>query len=359
MTVSEKLKDLEIPDVLCPFGNKVSTRAEFEAAKDKIKQLLMEEEYGYLPPDPESVRVEVLDKNPRFVASKATLSKLKLTATVNGEEVSFIFRTVLPKEEKPIPLFVHINFRDAIPDQYQPTEEIIDRGFGILTVCYNDVTSDDGDFENGIAGVLVKDRSNPHATGKIALWAWAVMRIIDYAVTLPYYREDALAVIGHSRLGKTALLASAFDERIKFACANNSGNSGDAISRATVGESVGQIVRKFPYWFCPSYEKYVDNEAALPFDQHFLLALSVPRSIVIGSAKDDQWADPASEFSCLTLVDRVYALYGMKGLVHTDEIPEAKSSLSKGDAHYHVRYGSHYLSREDWGEYMDFIGSKI
>ena len=359
MTISEKISSIAIPDVLCPFGQKISCKEEFDAAKEKIKVLLQEEEYGFIPPTPKSIDVQTLEENNRFLAGKATLKKYKLTAMTDDGEVSFVFYSTVPNREGKIPLFVHINFRDPIPDVYQPTEEIIDRGYGVFTVCYNDVTSDDGDFENGIAKVLVKDRSHPHATGKIALWSWAIMRIIDYIETLPFYRQDALAVIGHSRLGKTTLLTSAFDERVKFACANNSGNSGDAISRATVGETVAQIVNKFPYWFCPAYAKYADNESALPFDQHFLLALSVPRSLVIGSAKNDGWADPRSEFTCLTLTDEVYALYGKRGLIHEESIPEAKSTLSEGDAHYHVRFGNHYLSREDWNEYMDFIDSKI
>ena len=328
-------------------------------SREEMLKVLQEEEYGYIPAPPKSFSVEVLEENNRFLAGKAPLTKYRFTADTEDGEVSFVFYSVIPKDAKSIPLFVHINFRDDIPDQYQPTEEIIDRGYGVFTVCYKDVTSDDGDFENGIAKVLVKDRSHPHAPGKIALWSWAVMRVIDYVETLPCYRPDALAVIGHSRLGKTTLLTSAFDERVRFACANNSGNSGDAISRITEGERIANITKNFPYWFCPSYLKYVDNEDALPFDQHFLLALTVPRALAIGSAQEDAWADPAAEYVSLSLVDAVYSLYGKSGLSHREEIPWQKEAINGEDAHFHIRCGKHYLSREDWNFYMDFIDSKI
>lgn len=359
MKIQDKIGGAVIPDVLSPFGKKITSVEEWEKAREDVKKLLQEEEYGYIPEPPKSFSVEVLNENEKFLAGKTTLTKYRLTAQTESGEASFVFYSVLPKDKKQIPLFVHINFRDAIPDQYQPTEEIIDRGFGIFTVYYNDVTTDNGDFDNGIAKVLVKDRSHPHAPGKLALWAWAIMRVIDYVQTLPCYRPDALAVIGHSRLGKTTLLTAAFDERVKFACANDSGNSGDAVSRITEGERIFNITKNFPYWFCPSYLKYVNNEDALPFDQHFLLALTVPRALVIGTAKNDEWADPAAEYVALSLTDAVYSLYGKRGVSHTETIPDAKTVCDGEDAHFHIRHGNHYLSREDWNAYMDFIDSKI
>ena len=358
MTITEKIASAIIPDVLSPFGKRITDKAGWVGARDAIRDLLQREEYGYIPAPPKSISVEELSSNERFAAGKAVLKHYKLTADTDSGEVSFNFASVLPKTSGKIPLFVHINFRPEIPDSYQPTEEIIDRGYGVFSIHYEAVTTDNGDFDNGIAKVLVKDREDPHATGKIALWSWAIMRVIDYIETQNYYDPERLAVIGHSRLGKTTLLTAAFDERVKFACANNSGNSGDAISRITKGEKIADIVKNFPFWFCPAYARYVNNENSLPFDQHFLLALTAPRTLLIGSASLDGWADPASEYISLTLTNSVYALYGMKGLVHGEDIPEAKSVLQDGDTSYHVRHGLHYLSREDWNIYMDFIDKK-
>ena len=175
-----------------------------------------------------------------------------------------------------------------------PTEELVDNGFAVLSFCYQDVASDDGDFTNGLAGLLFPDGNRgPSDPGKIALWAWAAHRVMDWAET----RTDALdltqgVVCGHSRLGKTALLAAATDPRFAYAYSNDSGCSGAALARGTRGETVRDICQKFPFWFCENYLQYVDNENSLPFDQHDLIAAIAPRRVLIGSASEDTWADP-------------------------------------------------------------------
>ena len=121
------------------------------------------------------------------------------------------------------------------------------QGFAVATIYYKDVTGDDGDFTNGLAGVLFggKER-NEHDPGKIMMWAWAAMRAADYLQTLDSADLESLAVIGHSRLGKTALVAAAFDERFRFVHSNNSGCSGAAIIRGKTGEQIDDICRNFP-----------------------------------------------------------------------------------------------------------------
>ena len=355
MNIKHELEKRNIPSLFTSFGKTVSTKEDFEALKPEIKALLMEEEYGIMPPKPDSVTVEPITVRLTNFAGKAIHNAYNLTATVYGQQVKFYFSSVMPKNaDKKVPVFVNIAF-DRAPNFRQPTEEIIDRGYGVFTVCYKDCTSDDGDFTNGVASVLCPDRSAKNATGKIAMWSWCISRVIDYIYTLDNVDLDKIAVIGHSRLGKTTLLTAAFDERVKFACVNNSGTSGDALARGTVGESVRAITDRFPFWFCPNYAKYADNENALPFDQHYLLSLVAPRVLLCGTANDDQWADPVSQLLALTLTDDVYKLYGLEGLRHPDEIPAVPFKLQDGYCSFHTRLGEHCLSRFDWNTYMDFI----
>ena len=360
MKISEKLANLNVPDVLAPFGTKINTKEEFEAAKPAIQKLLAEQEYGFIPSKPDKMDVEILNEENKFCAGKATFRKYKLTAYYGEESCNFVFYSAIPtiRPEK-MPVFVHINFGDTMPHKYQPTEEIIDNGCAVFTVCYTDVSSDDGDFENGCAKLLCPDRSNPHAPGKIAIWSWAISRIIDYVETLDIYDSATLAVIGHSRLGKTTLLTAAYDERVKFACVNNSGASGDALSRGKVGEDIKAITNRFPFWFCPTYLGYAGRENDLPFDQHFLIALVAPRCVLSGTAREDEWADPDNQYLALTLVNPVYNLYGMRGLVHTENMPTCPERLPEGDSYYHIRPGYHFLSRDDWNYYIDYIKSKL
>ena len=357
--VQDILNERMIPDALkLRSGRAVKSIADFEKRRRELKKILENEIYGTMPPKPDHLTVNIVSEDEVFCAGKAPLRKYNAVCSFGEEEIAIPFYAVIPKSDKPLPAFVHINFRDSVPDKYMPTEEICDRGFAVFSFCYNDVSVDDPDpkkLRDKLAKYLMPARRAKNSPGKIMIWAWFAMRIMDYIEKLDTIDHENVAVVGHSRLGKTALVAGAFDERFKYVISNCSGCSGAAITRGKIGESVARITSFFPHWFC---KNYIDNASIFEtrgFDQNFLMALSVPRHLLIGSAEEDLWADPASEFLCLAETNRAYALYGMKGVIHNDEIPPAGTVLSDGDASYHHRHGKHYFSREDWLVYMDFI----
>jgi len=323
--------------------------------KEQMLSLMLDNVYGQLPPPPSATRFEI-SKNfiPNFCAGKATCDKVTAICSMEEKSFSFPFYVTIPTDDKKHPFFVHINFSDCVPDKYQPTEELVDNGFAVLSFNYKDVTSDDADFTNGLAGVLYPDgiRKSSNSPGKIAMWAWAAHRVMDYAETL----SDVLGlnssiVCGHSRLGKTALLAAATDERFAFAYSNDSGCSGAAITRNKQGETLMKICDRFPYWFCENYKKYIDNEANMPFDQHFLVASIAPRKVLIGSASEDIWADPISEQLCCFAASPAFE----KGFDCPDRSAEIGEEFLSGDIGYHLRKGPHYFSREDWNKLIKFV----
>ena len=328
--------------------------------REEIIQLLMREEYGNLPEAPTDLKFSVIEELPgggaAFCAGRATLKKMLCSGKVCGREFSFPFYTALPKEKDNVPFFVHINFRPDVPDRYQPTEEILDNGFAVLSFCYEDVTTDDGDMTNGLADVLFGgENRKPNDPGKIMMWAWAASRVMDYAMSLDCLDKQRGAVAGHSRLGKTALVAAMTDERFYAAFSNDSGCSGAAISRDKQGENLEFICRTFPFWFCENYYKYANHEHDLPFDQHFLVAAIAPRRAYVASASEDLWADPESEYLSCVLAGKVYEKLGLKGFIADDEYPKPPKAYADGNIGYHVRNGAHYLSREDWNRYFEFL----
>lgn len=324
--------------------------------KKALLEMLLKEEYGYLPARPYEVTAEDVAYDKKFCAGKAPLRTLKLTCRAEWGEFSFPLYSVVPRGKKNLPCFIHINFRDLIPDRYQPTEELVDNGFATLTFCYKDVTSDDGDFTNGLAGKLYPDgKRGPHDCGKLILWAWAAMAVMDYAMTLPELDHSRISVAGHSRLGKTALLAGALDERFYCAFSNDSGCSGASLARENDGETVAKIVNNFPYWFCENYYKYANNEDAMPFDQHWLLAANLPHKVYVASAVEDLWACPKNEYLSCIAASEYYKAHGKSGFVHTDRLPEVGDRFHEGDIGYHLRPGMHYMSREDWICYMQYL----
>ena len=321
--------------------------------REEMLEILQREEYGYLPPKPDKLTFEDAGAIHKSIAAgKASCHRIIAHCEIGGKTFDFPFAAILPVDGKKYPFFVHINFTDNVPDRYLPAEELVDNGFAVLAVNYKDVTSDDLDMTNGLAGVLFEDgKRGPTDPGKIAMWAWAAQRMLDFAETQQCLDMSCAVVAGHSRLGKTALLAAATDERFVFAYSNNSGCSGAALSRGKQGETVAKINNRFPYWFCENYYKYSDKEETMEFDQHFLLASIAPRFACVGSATEDAWADPVSEY--LNCVAAKEAFGG--DFIHADRLPQADETFLEGRLGYHLRTGTHYFARPDWHRLIAFI----
>ena len=335
--------------------------AGIEETKAKMLDILLNEEYGVLLNREKNLTFEVVKQDANFAAGKAVYKEVNITAEFENGSFTFPVRAVIPNGKTDIPFFVHINFRPCVPDIYQPTEEIIDGGFAVLSFCYNEVTTDDGDFSNGVSPYILGGnvQKNANDCGKIAMWAWAASRVLDYAQTESALDMKNAAVTGHSRLGKTALLCGALDERFSLVISNDSGCGGAAISREKQGERIDDICRVFPYWFCRNFEKYRNNEEKLSFDQHYLLSCIAPRKLYVASAKEDLWAGPDNEFLCCVKADEYYRHFGIEGFDCPCEIPDAECILHGKNIGYHKRFGLHYFSRYDWQRFMEFASKRF
>ena len=325
-------------------------------SREEIVDVLLKEEYGYLPPEPIKVYAEEIEKEDKFCAGKAIRRKLELYIETEQGKASFPVYYTCPKSEEKVPAFVHINFRPDVPDRYQPTEEIIDEGYAILSFCYKEVTDDEDEFESGISKVIYPEgRKNATDCGKLGLWAWAAMRVMDYALTLPEIDGEKISVVGHSRLGKTALLCGTMDDRFYCAISNDSGAGGASIARGNTGETVKDSFRRFGYWYNDNYKKYIENEDNMPFDQHWLIVANLNHKVYVASAEGDWWACPENEYLSCVLASKYFEDAGKIGFVHPDRFPETGELLHEGDIAYHIRKGLHYLSREDWSYFIKYL----
>ncbi len=176
---------------------------------------------------------------------------------------------------------------------------------------------------------------------------------MDYLQTDPAIDAAKVAIIGHSRGGKTSLWAGARDPRFALVISNDSGCGGAALSRRKFGETVALINKSFPYWFCGNFHQFDEREDRLPVDQHELLALIAPRALYVASADEDMWADQRAEFLSLAHASPVFALYGQPQ-INPDEMPSLEAPLIRGSLAYHIRRGGHGLTLYDWERYMDF-----
>ena len=329
-------------------------------SREEMLEIMQKEVYGFIPPKPD--RLEWTVKNNyigHFCAGKASIQYVEMTAFWGEKSFKFPFMVVIPNTKGPHPFFIHINFRSNVPDRYMPTEEIVDRGFACLSFCYEDITKDNADFGSGLAGVLYENgERGSRDAGKIAMWAWAAQRVMDYAEKEERLDKSCAIVCGHSRLGKTALLCGATDERFQFAYSNNSGCSGASITRGKSGEKVADITQMFPYWFTESYKQYANRESEMPFDQHFMIASVAPRYAYVASASEDLWAAPDSEMLSCVAASEAYEKMGLTGFVCEDRLPEIGDTYHDGNIGFHCRAGLHYFSREDWNKLIDFINKK-
>ena len=324
--------------------------------RENAAGLLWKYEYGTPLQMPDEITFEEGEHEARFCAGKAELKTVMATVTVNGKSASFPMRVCYPAAPGRYPTVVFLNFRPEVPDKYLPAEEIIDRGIAFISIYYCDVAGDDDDFESGIAWLFNIDRTQATAPGKIMLWALAARCAANYLETCDFADMKNLAVAGHSRLGKTALITGALDSRFRFIYSNNAGCSGDALFRGkeSRSEHIADITKNFPYWFCPAFKDFANRDDEVPFDQHFLLALNADRNIYVTSSMEDIWANPEAQLACCVAASPVCKLYGRTG-IDESEIKEAPFFTHSGSIGYHVRPGVHYLSRYDWNLFIDYL----
>ena len=340
-------------------------------SREEMIEILQREEYGYLPENNFNWSIsneKIVDR--RLVKGEVIYSTVDFTLTNPNGSHTFTINQFLHTDGNKYPTILHIAGR--YPANFVPEEEIVESGFNLIIYNFTHITSDDGDFTTGIAPLVFPEgRKNDTDCGKIGLWAFANMRILDYILTLDCVDDKNVAIVGQSRLGKTSLVTAMLDERFTFALSNNAGCSGDSLSRGGSGlpdadgnfavekqyrgETIGVITTRFPYWFCENYKKYAKQGYSTDFDQHFVLASIAPRNVCVTSAELDYWADQKGEQLCCLAASEAWEKLGLVGLQECDHYLAPEEKLLNGNVGYSVTATTHFLSRHAWHNYMKFM----
>lgn len=352
--IAEKLKERCLPDVLrMNDGSACTGKRKWEQRRSEILDLFSREVYGYMPPAPERVKSTIISTYETAVAGFAAYYRIRISFDTPKGPFSFDAEVYLPTHIICAPVLLHLQFNDSPLFRVWPVEDIIKRGFATVMVRYQSIMQDKNDFSQGLAGMYLKENERgPSDWGAIGAWAFGASRVLDALEQWGCVDVQHTAVVGHSRLGKTAMWCAANDPRVQLAVINGSGNSGACLSRGNEGETVADITKMFPHWFCPNYWKYADHEREMPFDQHFLLAALAPRRSYNCSGSEDVWAAPFSEFLCSAAASRAYEMLGLPGLVAPDREPMPGDFFSDGYVAYSMHDGGHYIGRFEWENTM-------
>jgi len=336
--------------------------------REEMVDIMQREVYGYLPSVSFTMTVsEPVSVYDRYAIYTVEHSYVTMTITTEYGSHSFRVDRLIHTDGKKRPTVILNNFHPIYASRYFPIEELSECELDFISCAYEDVSSDNEDFTNGLAPLLLPNGQDTDATsGKIGIWAWANMRLVDYALSLPSTDKENLCVMGHSRLGKTALLTGMLDTRIKFVFSNAAGCSGDSLAigntghnrgedKFATGELISDITERFPYWFCKNYFKYGEKNVSDIFDQHFILASIAPRYVLIGSCSEDQWADPVSQQLCALAASCAWEKEGLVGLEDFDRVVEPGEALLNGHVGFFKIKLVHYLSRHSYARLIEFI----
>lgn len=359
-----------VPDLMTTFkGEKVSSAEIWEKVRaPELLETFKREVYGRRPVErPDNLRFEPLEPDTEMMDGKAVRKRVRISYSGKYGDGAFAVTAFIPKCAKPVPAFLLICNREPAENidpsrkrksGFWPAEEIVERGYAAITFWNGDLAPD---WNTGCRqGVFTcfepfMVRRPNDAWGTLAAWAWGASRVMDWIETVSAINSRRVAVVGHSRGGKTALVTGVYDKRFAMVCSNDSGCSGAKLNHIALprSESVAVIMRHFPYWFCPNYTMIVNREKEWCVDQHCFLALVAPRLLCVASATEDKWAGPEGEYHSARLASPAWELYGKKGLV-SEAFPAPEKPLQKGCVSYHLRTGKHNLTPYDWHRYMDF-----
>jgi len=389
-----KVGEYVVPDpLLGKDGKRVADAAAWKAARrGEILRDFRDLMYGHTPELPIKLKSNVVSTRKDAVGGLATRTIVKVQFFDDPQAPQIELMVYLPnKKTRPVPMFLGLSFTGnasidddpAIPlptgwmrpqegvvvnnratealrgrdAASWPIQDAIERGYGVATFYYGDVEPDHLEgWRDGIRGYALKlagrTERGPREWGALGAWGWGLSRGLDYLATLPEVNAQQVVVLGHSRLGKTALWAGAQDERFAIVVSNNSGEGGASLARRNFGETIDCSIAHASWRYCDQFRDYVDREKDLPFDQHMLLGLVAPRPVYVASATKDGLADPKGEFLTAVHAEPIYRLFGLRGL-ETATWPEPDKPIGQSIG-YHLRTGDHAITKYDWQEFMNF-----
>ncbi len=246
-------------------------------------------------------------------------------------------------------------------------QQVLAKGWGWAQIVPNSIQGDSGaDLTTGIIGLV--NRGQPRKLddwGALKAWAWGASRALDYFETDKAVDAKRVGIQGHSRYGKAAIVAMAFDERFAIGYISSSGAGGAKLHRRKFGEVIENVLAANEYhWMAGNYFKYGGDWDALPVDSHLLIALIAPRPVFLsaGATEGDGWVDAKGSFLAASAATPAYELLGKKGMPQgANQFPPIDTALVDGEVGFRQHTGGH-TDGPTWPTFLAFaerfIGNK-
>lgn len=380
-----KVGTYTLPDPLVSNDGQPVRDAEtwFNLRRPEIVKAYETEIYGRTPDRLPAVRFETVSTETITHSGRSATHRHGIIHIGSGSGAQKVnVHVYLPANASaPVPVLLHVTFATSTltppatpaagpktnppssrPSEAGPVAEMFDRGFGYALVRYTEIQPDTATTNaTGVQALAyLPGQTQPAADewGTIGVWAWGASRVLDYLATDPAVDAKRVALIGHSRLGKTALWASAQDPRFALIFASCSGEMGAALARRDYGETVDDMTANFPWWFAGNFQKFAGHWNQMPVDAHMLIALSAPRPVFITGGTQDQWADPKGQFMAQVAAGPVYRLLGKPDL-GTDQLPPLDTPLLDGSLGFLYHTGAHTITPADWDAFLKFASRHL
>lgn len=253
-----------------------------------------------------------------------------------------------PCDDTDLPWVAEYIFGEFIA--FAPVEAYFDAGYAYASFYASDLVPDRSAQARGVMESMVGNGARA-PTSALMAWAYGYSAAIDALAGEDWLNSEAIAVFGHSRHGKSALLAGVWDRRIDMVVSHQSGFGGAALSRSSTGEGIGRVASTYPHWFAPEFDALADDPGDISVDQHQLLALLAPTPVFLGNGRRDVWSDPNSTFRAAQAAGEVYRLYGAPGLS-----ADGLADYRPGDGlAYWLRPGGHGTDQRDIDAIIAFL----
>jgi hypothetical protein len=359
-----------MPDPLVRDDGSRVTPADWEKRREEMKEIICYYAIGHAPPAPGNVEGKIIrsaelsggdiayrlvtlefgpDKKCSFEMALYVPAEL---GKINGKFPVIVMPSFFPTPGGatiPAPVTTRPNTRPAFPrsltpeDGMKPFAEALKRGYAIATFYYQQCGADKPDYRNSGFFPAYPD----YDWGDLAAWAWGMSRCVDYLEQQPFADTSKFIALGHSRLGKTTLVAGAFDERFALCAPAGSGCGGTGAYRFNGKnrggkEGLEEASAHFPQWFGPRLASFSGHVEKLPFDQHWLIDLCAPRRVIIPDGLSDGACNVNALVQSYLASKPAFAMLG---------VPEHLG--------INFRPGRHMLAPEDWQAVLDFADQQL